>query len=517
MKNIILLTIILILPILVLSAYPSSINSYIKTWNGTIPHRAADPEDYQQPWLEFSATINVANTDPFFGTPDIGYGTGIMRCHIARTDFGTNSWQNGTEIDIRYKYNGAGGDAQVGSCSIPIPNSSGDYDINSSSNPDPLQSTGYYYYYKVVKTGNVYNVNNVASTSTEGVTFAKWDTGDVNTVPRPIIIGDFDNGIGHSELVSTMTNSEIYQQLYNGFGCWAFLAAEHDISLVFNLPNSNAGKISVRDQNNNREIWCVPVRFSSNEQDFGATYNDQSTTAGIAKLRFIVQEANGVVTNTKIDYTQACINANANTVIGKDVTEILLNISQPFRDHNTWTASNTNTSANGKHNWNLGFYFAHELGHILGIGHVYSLPEFQNYLMYSTYRTGTNASYLTSMTTYDDNSFLKLYCGGCEPNEDDVLINSEVSSISGNYPNPFNPETTIKYNLIGKIQTPQIEIYNIKGQLVKSLDLPGKPGLNTIVWNGKSDAGKKASSGVYFYRLINENKTVATKKMLLLK
>ncbi|MBC8415017.1 MAG: T9SS type A sorting domain-containing protein [Candidatus Cloacimonetes bacterium] len=85
-----------------------------------------------------------------------------------------------------------------------------------------------------------------------------------------------------------------------------------------------------------------------------------------------------------------------------------------------------------------------------------------------------------------------------------------------NYPNPFNPSTTIKFNLIesGNVK---LEIYNIKGQKVKTLlDCYMIPGRSELIWNGKDDNGKQVGSGVYFYQLVTEKKTI-TKKMILLR
>ncbi|MDP8267868.1 MAG: FlgD immunoglobulin-like domain containing protein [Candidatus Tenebribacter davisii] len=86
-----------------------------------------------------------------------------------------------------------------------------------------------------------------------------------------------------------------------------------------------------------------------------------------------------------------------------------------------------------------------------------------------------------------------------------------------NYPNPFNPETNIVFNLPeeGRVQ---LDIYNIRGQKIRSL-LKDQitSGQHSIVWNGKDDSGKKVSSGVYLYRLIVNSRIEAVKKCLLLK
>ena len=88
--------------------------------------------------------------------------------------------------------------------------------------------------------------------------------------------------------------------------------------------------------------------------------------------------------------------------------------------------------------------------------------------------------------------------------------------LTGNYPNPFNPETKIEYS-IAKAGNAELTIYNIKGQRVKTLINDHiEAGDHSIVWNGKDDKGTDVSSGVYFYRLKTAD-GVHNKKMLLLK
>jgi hypothetical protein len=85
-----------------------------------------------------------------------------------------------------------------------------------------------------------------------------------------------------------------------------------------------------------------------------------------------------------------------------------------------------------------------------------------------------------------------------------------------NYPNPFNPETTISFEL-SKPGNVVLNIYNLKGELVKRLiNNQMSNGKHSIVWDGKDNNGHICSSGVYFYK-IESNGRVAVKKMLLLK
>ncbi|MBL7149586.1 MAG: T9SS type A sorting domain-containing protein, partial [Candidatus Cloacimonetes bacterium] len=100
--------------------------------------------------------------------------------------------------------------------------------------------------------------------------------------------------------------------------------------------------------------------------------------------------------------------------------------------------------------------------------------------------------------------------------DEPVIIPPNVIHLS-NYPNPFNPETKIVFNLPEEGNV-KLEIYNIKGQKVKTLlDCYMSPGHSEMIWNGRDDNGKRVSSGVYFYKLNVNGKTEKTKKMLLLK
>jgi len=88
------------------------------------------------------------------------------------------------------------------------------------------------------------------------------------------------------------------------------------------------------------------------------------------------------------------------------------------------------------------------------------------------------------------------------------------TALNGNFPNPFNPETTIKFSIKHR-EVASLEIFNIKGQKVKSFG-NFVAGSHEVVWKGKNDLGKSVSSGVFFYRLKSDN-TEQVRKMLLLK
>lgn len=110
------------------------------------------------------------------------------------------------------------------------------------------------------------------------------------------------------------------------------------------------------------------------------------------------------------------------------------------------------------------------------------------------------------------------------------IYNNEISSVesqnsnylpsdfwlSNNYPNPFNPTTTIEYK-IPKASHVKLEIYNSIGELVTILiNSFQNPGKYSIKWNGKDSRDNYVPSGVYFYRMTSAGLTLV-KKMLLLK
>ena len=92
---------------------------------------------------------------------------------------------------------------------------------------------------------------------------------------------------------------------------------------------------------------------------------------------------------------------------------------------------------------------------------------------------------------------------------------ASVPQIQRNYPNPFNPTTTIAFSIpdAGRVR---LAVYNIKGQKVKDLinsDLPR--GNHKLIWDGKDDANRNVGSGIYFLRLESGGKTSIRKAMLL--
>lgn len=118
--------------------------------------------------------------------------------------------------------------------------------------------------------------------------------------------------------------------------------------------------------------------------------------------------------------------------------------------------------------------------------------------------------YATSVSTgIDDNSFIKL---------------PSRFELSQSYPNPFNPSTTISYQVPRRSEV-QIEIYNTLGQKVRTLlNARKEPGTYQAIWDGRNDSGVQVGSGVYLYRMAAGDPStgsgqgfVQTRKMILLK
>jgi hypothetical protein len=91
-------------------------------------------------------------------------------------------------------------------------------------------------------------------------------------------------------------------------------------------------------------------------------------------------------------------------------------------------------------------------------------------------------------------------------------------SLHQNFPNPFNPSTSIRYYVGGDCPVKvSLKIYNVAGQLVRTLlDDRKSPGEYQVIWDGNNESGQEVSSGMYFYKLQVSDYT-ETKKMVLLR
>lgn len=185
-----------------------------------------------------------------------------------------------------------------------------------------------------------------------------------------------------------------------------------------------------------------------------------------------------------------------------------LNVEQPSYDHASISVSNdgenftqiwTNGSVIEDNAWNQVEY---------DIGHV---ADGQS-TVYIRWTMGTtDGSWQYSGWNIDDVEIWGL-ASGASPADDTPSYRLAL----GNYPNPFNPLTKIEFTLERPGNT-TIAVYDIQGRLVRSLvSQPMNEGPHSVVWDGANNSGQRASSGVYFARLVSGSQ-VAEHKMVLLK
>lgn len=102
-----------------------------------------------------------------------------------------------------------------------------------------------------------------------------------------------------------------------------------------------------------------------------------------------------------------------------------------------------------------------------------------------------------------------------QPEQAAVVEISKKYTLSGNYPNPFNPETTIIFGLPEESHI-TIEIFNVVGQKVNDLLNSEKlAGYHQVRWNGRDEFGKKVGAGVYLCRM-QAGDFIKTQQMMLL-
>jgi len=132
---------------------------------------------------------------------------------------------------------------------------------------------------------------------------------------------------------------------------------------------------------------------------------------------------------------------------------------------------------------------------------------------------------LTSKNLEDYRSnFHQLYESMSGDTEPEVLMREKLEEVFGfepipakymlrqNYPNPFNARTTIPYYIAGKEEI-TIIVYDMRGRIIENFSqINNQGGWHEIVFNANN-----MSSGIYFYRLINEEGIISQKKMLLMK
>jgi hypothetical protein len=120
----------------------------------------------------------------------------------------------------------------------------------------------------------------------------------------------------------------------------------------------------------------------------------------------------------------------------------------------------------------------------------------------------------------DEREFVLLARGGevsRGSDEPDAQSDAAVATISPAVsPNPFNPSTTISFNVPGTGGRVAVSIYNMAGRLVRRLaETDMQPGQHTLTWDGRGESGESAGSGVYFCRIETPGQSDQKKLVLL--
>jgi hypothetical protein len=169
---------------------------------------------------------------------------------------------------------------------------------------------------------------------------------------------------------------------------------------------------------------------------------------------------------------------------------------------NVWGEYGFKDAFNPTQNWYANSYLAIDQGPIIVM-----MENYRSGLLWNTFMANPEVQPMLNAIGFVPDSTTDV--------EDEIPTVSDFR-LMGNYPNPFNPLTTIVFNL-PKTQSIQLIIYNSLGQVVREIvkeELPS--GLNEIVWNGNDQRGKLVGSGVYFYK-IKSDKAFLTGKMILTK
>jgi hypothetical protein len=120
------------------------------------------------------------------------------------------------------------------------------------------------------------------------------------------------------------------------------------------------------------------------------------------------------------------------------------------------------------------------------------------------------------VTTLDYSGNESAAAGAAYTTGDDTPHAPDAFALYQNVPNPFNPVTTISFDLPRATHV-NLSVYNVKGELVSTIaDRQMSEGRKEFVWTGEDDGGLAVSSGMYFYRLV-AGEFVQTRKMVLLR
>lgn len=126
------------------------------------------------------------------------------------------------------------------------------------------------------------------------------------------------------------------------------------------------------------------------------------------------------------------------------------------------------------------------------------------------------AQYVYKITAVDD------AWNESAPTSPDVVVDTPTSTaparfaLHRNWPNPFNPKTNVRFDLAAYADRVTVRIYDATGRIVRLLhDGAMSPGSHTMVWDGRDDARREVSSGVYYLELVAGSESSRVKMVML--
>ncbi len=144
--------------------------------------------------------------------------------------------------------------------------------------------------------------------------------------------------------------------------------------------------------------------------------------------------------------------------------------------------------------------------------YVSALTEFEEYYQEPVDLDASTSYYIVA--EYDSGLSEPSNTVVVDPSSNEENVNMVVAADILNYPNPFNPSTRVSFNL-NEAAKVNIQVYNVRGQLVKTLhNGPLAAGSHSLTWDGSDMNKRTASSGIYLLRLFDGKQTHLRKMCL---
>jgi hypothetical protein len=166
---------------------------------------------------------------------------------------------------------------------------------------------------------------------------------------------------------------------------------------------------------------------------------------------------------------------------------------------NLWGSFGFKDAFNVTQNWFASSYIAIDQGPLLVM-----IENYRSQLLWNKFMANKEIDTALQKIGFVDDS---------NANESIINVPKEFK-LYGNYPNPFNPSTKIMFSVPQK-QNVVLSIYNMMGQLVKTMNLTNCEGKMEVVWDATNNSGNKVTSGIYIYNILTNNSRLSGKMVLM--